>query len=444
MNALPTPSAFVSAKRGLRGLFYGWWIVIIAFVCHALSGGFYSTGMAVYFLPVGRDLGLSRAALSLAFTLRTLESGIDGPLLGMLVDKLGPRSMVRIGGLVAGLGFVLLAFTRDFVSFVVVFVGVLALGMSAGVHHPFMAIINQWFVRRRATAITLGLVGSELGGAVITPLIALVVYNLSWRHAAVLSGILFPLVLIPLTFFLRNTPESMGLQRDGDPPRKPLSAATASAATIGPPPAAVREDFTVREALHTAAFWHLAVAMGLRMFSKLALQVHMVPLMVWKGIDEPTAALLVGLSALAQLPFRIAGGWLGDRWSLNRVASVACLAGIAAALSLIFGPEGSVWTGAAFVLLFAVAESGNLSGWSLLGHFFGRARFATLRGTLSMVYSPIALPSPTFAGWVFDRTRSYTYALVPFACFYAGSCLLYWFIRRPKTLSVSPGIVEQV
>ena len=259
----------------------------------------------------------------------------------------------------------LLALTRDFVSFVVVFVGVLALGMSAGVHHPFMAIINQWFVRRRATAITLGLVGSELGGAVITPLIAMVVYNLSWRHAAVLSGILFPLVLIPLTFFLRNNPESMGLQRDGDPPHKPLSAATASAATIGPPPAAVREDFTVREALHTAAFWHLAMAMGLRMFSKLALQVHMVPLMVWKGIDEPTAALLVGLSALAQLPFRIAGGWLGDRWSLNRVASVACLAGIAAALSLIFGPVGSVWTGAAFVLLFAMAESGNLSGWSL-------------------------------------------------------------------------------
>ena len=71
--ALPRP------LRALRGMFYGWWIVIIAAVCQSIGGGLYSTGMTVYFLPVSRDLSLGRAALSLVFTLRSLESGLTGP-----------------------------------------------------------------------------------------------------------------------------------------------------------------------------------------------------------------------------------------------------------------------------------------------------------------------------------------------------------------------------
>ncbi len=83
-------------------------------------------------------------------------------------------------------------------------------------------------------------------------------------------------------------------------------------------PTREREDFTVREAIGTWAFWQLALSMGSRLFPKTALTVHMVPLMVWRGLEEQTAALLVGLFAFVQVILRpIIGGWLartGGLW----------------------------------------------------------------------------------------------------------------------------------
>lgn len=416
-----------TAVKQRRTTFYGWWIVGIASVMHCFHGGLYGTGMTVYFLPVARDLGVTRAALSLAFTLRSLESGLDGPLVGYLVDRVGPRTMIRIGASLGGLGFVLLALTQDYLSFLLVFLGVLAVGMSSGVGHSTMALLNNWFARRRATAITLGHIGTEVGGALLTPLVGLMVLNVGWRPTAMLSGLLLPLVILPLTFFVRNTPESMGLGPDGGPP----ASRPAPSGVAGSLP---REDgeFGVKEAMRTRAFWHLSLAMGFRQFAKTGLHVHLVPLMVWKGVDEPTAALLVGLLALLQVPSRIGGAWLGDRWSMTRTPALTCLIGVAALGVLVFGPSGPIWTSLAFVVLFALAEAGNLVSWAIIGQYFGRNRFATLRGAMSAVSNPLTLAAPVFLGWVFDQTNSYFWALVPMMASYVVASVLYGVLQAPR------------
>ena len=81
-----------------RPIFYGWWNVVISSLIHFLTGGLYSLGLAVYFLPISRDLGLSRAKLSLAFTLRSLES--EGlveitPRRGAVVTSLTKRDFLE-------------------------------------------------------------------------------------------------------------------------------------------------------------------------------------------------------------------------------------------------------------------------------------------------------------------------------------------------------------
>jgi sugar phosphate permease len=417
-------------RRRSRPIFYGWWNVAISSFSHILSGGLYSTGLSVYFLPISRDLGLTRAALSMAFTLRSLEAGLDGPLTGYLVDRFGPRAMVRIGVVLAGLGFVLLAFTNSYLTFLLVFLGVLAMGFSVGFTHPYMALINQWFQRRRAMALSLAFVGNEVGGAILTPLVGLLVLTVGWRDAAVISGVVLPILILPTTLFIRNTPESMGLRRDGAPPEEtpgPGPSAPGVAQTLVEP-----EDFTVREAMRTRAYWHLVLAMGTRIFGKTAFQVHLVALLVWKGIDERDAVFLVGLFALSQIPTRLGAAWLGDRWSLSRTSALAALAGVGAGAALLLGDHGSMVTGALFVLLFAVAEGGNLTGWAIIGSFFGRRNFATIRGSISLFQSLISLPSPVLAGWVFDRTSSYALAVAPMAGAYLLAALLYWALRQPK------------
>ena len=55
-----------AAQRSLiarfRGIFYGWWIVVVSFVVNTLTTGVYWLGFSVLFLPISRDLGVSRAA----------------------------------------------------------------------------------------------------------------------------------------------------------------------------------------------------------------------------------------------------------------------------------------------------------------------------------------------------------------------------------------------
>ncbi|MSQ23399.1 MAG: MFS transporter [Chloroflexi bacterium] len=416
-------------RRGPFGLFYGWWMVLIAAGAQFLSGGFYNQGLSVYFLPISRDLGFSRAALSLAFTLKTLEGGLDGPLVGYLVDRLGPRFMMRAGGLLAGLGFIFLAFTHDYLSFMLVFLGLVVLGFSSGVSLPLGSVINNWFARQRALAVTLGQVGAEVGGAILTPLVALVVLGVGWREAAMLSGVVLLVVFPCLSWFLKPTPESVGLTPDGT--LAPAGPQGDGGGPHGGRYIAPEVDFTPREAVRTLAFWHLSLAVGIRQFSKQALMVHLVPLLVWKGFDEPTAALFVGLFALMQVPLRIGAAWLADNWSMTKVPALSALAGAGAAGVLLLGEDAWLGTGLLFVFLFALGETGNSPAWAVVGNFFGRTSYATVRGSVGFFQSLISLPAPVLAGWLYDTTQSYEVALLPIIGFYMAAFVLYWMLRRP-------------
>lgn len=406
-------------------------MVAIAAAIQFLAGGFYQLGFAVYFLPISRDLNLSRTALSLAFSLRSFEGGLDAPVMGYLVDRLGPRFMIRIGSLVTGLGFVLLAFTQDYLSFLVVFIGLLAVGIHAGAALPSASLVNHWFARQRAMATTLSHVGTEIGGTVLTPLIALLVLSVGWRPAAIVSGIVFLAVVPLLSLFVRNTPESMGLRPDGDPPR-PNAPRPDVQAALKKGPVLHEGDFRVREALRTPAFWRLAAAIGMRQFSKQTLTVHLIPLLVWKGFDEPAAAVLLGLFALFQIPLRIVSAYAADKWSMTKVSGLSALAGIGAIIALLAPGHDWVTNGLLFVLFFALGETGNSPGWAVIGDFFGRSNYATIRGAISFAQSAISLPAPVVAGFIYDTTQSYYLALLPIAVSYLLAFALFWTLRRPR------------
>ena len=82
-------------------LFYGWWIVIIGCVLDAVKGGTYNTGFTLYFLPVLNELHLSRAAVSLPFSLAKLEAALGGPLAGYLIDRFDLRVVMMVGTILA-------------------------------------------------------------------------------------------------------------------------------------------------------------------------------------------------------------------------------------------------------------------------------------------------------------------------------------------------------
>lgn len=411
--------------QGPDRLFYGWWIVIIGCVADAVKGGTFNTGFTVYFLPILSELNLSRAATSLPFSLAKLEAALEGPLVGYLIDRFDVRVMLVIGTTLAGLGFVLLAFTESYVFFVLVFMGPLTMGFQAGFNHATMAAVNHWFRRQRGLAMSIVQTGQAIGGVVIFPLVALAVLTLGWRVAAFLSGLVV-LMLLPLVLLVRDSPESMGLLPDGED-----RGAHHPASAGGPAPRfSDTQEFTAREALRTPAFWALAAFHGLRNVPYSGVSVHLVPMLVWKGMDQPTAAFFVGLTALATVVVRPLMGWLGDWRSKQKIGSVGVLLG-ALGLAVLTYSDGALWAMVLFAILFACGEGINSVTWALVGDCFGRRHFATIRGWIGMLQSIASIPGAVFTGWVYDQTQSYTYALIPFITSYSVAGLILWRLPHP-------------
>ena len=407
-------------------IFYGWWIVTIGCVQDAVKGGLFNTGFTLYFLPVLTELNLSRAATSLPFSLSRLEAALGAPFVGYLIDRFDVRVMLVAGTLLAGLGLILLSLTHSYLLFLLVFIGPLSFGFQAGFNQATLAVVAHWFRRKRGLAMAIVQTGQAIGGVLIFPLVALAVLKLGWRTAAVLSGLVV-LTLLPLVLFIRRSPESMGLLPDGD--RSPAQGRHASPSGLTPPLDDARE-FTTREALRTPTFWLLAAFHGLRNVPYAGVTVHLVPLLVWKGLDEPAAAFYVGLTALATVVSRPLTGWLGDRQSKQTIGAVGVLLGAAGLAVLAYG-DGAWWALVLFAVLFSFGDGVNSVTWALVGDVFGRAHFATIRGWISMFQSFASMPAAVYTGWVYDRTQSYTQALIAFVICYGAAAIVLWLVPHP-------------
>ena len=419
-------------SRGARspdqgGLFYGWWIVIIGCIQDAVKGGTFNTGFTLYFLPVLNELHLSRAAMSLPFSLAKLESALQGPIVGYLIDRFDLRVIMVLGTTLAGLGFILLSFTHSYAAFLLVFMGLLSLGFQTGFNQATMAAVNYWFYKKRGLAMAIVQTGQAIGGVVIFPLVAIAVLKLGWRSAALLSGVMV-LTLVPLVLLIRRTPETMGLLPDGERRTPPQPAQIG----VNRPHVPIDTgDFTTNEALRTPAFWLLAAFHGLRNVPYSGISVHLVPLLIWKGVDEPTAAFFVGVIACSTIVIRPLTGWLGDGWSKQKIGALGVILGGLGLMVLAYS-GGSFWHLIVFAILFSFGDAINSVTWALVGDFFGRRQFATIRGWIGMLQSLVSMPAAVFTGWVYDQTQSYTYVLVPFMVLYGLAALVLLQASRPK------------
>lgn len=410
-----------SILKHARQAFYGWRIVAAGGIAGALGSGLSFYGFSVFFLPISKSLELGRAATSLVFSLSRAEGAIEGPIAGYLIDRFGTRIMLFAGVLLMGLGYILLSQVNSFLTFLIVYMGIASTGFNAGVMAAPMAAINSWFIRRRGLAMGILFATFGLGGAVITPLLSQSVYHFGWRTTAVLAGFGI-LIILPVALIFRRSPESMGLLPDGAQQEPAPNKATDHTDSM-------RADYAISEALRTPTFWVLTLATALRAGGFTTLIVHFIPIMVWKGMDEQGAAFLLGTLAFLGIPTRILGGWMGDRIPKARLLAAVCAVGAVSIWLLRYAELG--WQLWAFVLVFSIVESTSPLQWACIGDFFGRSRFATLRGLMNIFTALSAAVFPTVAGAIFDNSQSYRLALYILSVLMALSAVTFAILRPP-------------
>ena len=415
-------------KTSTRKRFYGWNILAASALTNGFGGSLHWQGFTVFFIPISQSLGLTSAQTAMPFALSRAENGLIGPLTGWLIDRYGVRRLMFIGTLMTGIGYVWLAQTNTFLAFLLVYLFVISIGASSSFMQASTSALNTWFARRRGMVMSINSAAFRLGGAFMVPLLSVAVLRWGWQTAALWVGVGMIVFITPLAFVYKRSPESMGIGPDGDPLKRNPTRSTGTA----PEDTEIEVDddeWTPRDAIRTRAFWTLAAGTVLRMSVHGTIFVHFVPILVWKGESQQSAANLIGLLALCSVPLIILFGWLSDRLGRQRLLA-GCYTSAAASLMLLNVVDGP-WPIFAALLLFTGTEIGSGLNWALVGDLFGRRRFATIRGMLSPIYNAALFIAPVAAGWVKDETGSYELVLWTGSGLLIAAALVFLSVRKP-------------
>ena len=398
-------------------------MVAAACALRVLGAGLHSFGFTVFFLPLTQDLNLNRTSTSLAFSLARAEGAIEGPIVGYLLNRYGPKPIMLAAVLLMGTGYLLLSQVDSYVSFLIVYLAVISLAHAGGFMHAPMVLVNTWFIRHRARAITVSSAAFGLGGVLVAPILSVIVQAWGWRWGAAIAGVLFLIVGIPLSLTIRRSPESMGLLPDGDKPVASVSGKDGTEKKIN-----LEVEVTLAEALRSFAFWGSVLAAGIRNGSYHAIGVHFVPLMVWKGLSESQAALLLSGYAFLGMALTLILGWFADKANKPRLTALILFAAGGAMFLPIIGD--SLWLLCLFTVFFAAVETTFPLGWAVVGDLFGRKHYAQIRGYMTLFYTWGGVIGPVVAGAIFDRWKTYEPLLWSLVAVYIVAGLFFASLNR--------------
>ncbi len=383
-------------------IFYGWWMVLVCCISMA-AGPILITGtFGIFVKPLAEEFGWSRGAISFGFSLVAFMISFYAPVIGVLIDRFGPRKVILSGAVVFGGGFCSFWFLS---ASLWLFYGsylLTALGGACLTSLPFATIISRWFTQQRGIALGFMGTGVFLGGMYAPPLVTYVINNGGWRWAYVILGLIVWGVAIPMAgFFLTDTPQQKGLQ--------PLGEGEAVRATDSTHHGSDR-NLTVSEARKTLAFWCMAVSFALLSGVLHGCITHFAPLLTDQGLSSQQAATaLMLLSAMGVLG-RIIAGYLVDRFPPHLVAAGLFL-GVVVGLIAAFSASDIrlAFVFAAMAGLGFGAETDLMP--YLIAHHFGLSSFGRIFGWLYGAFAFGAVLGPLLMGVVFDTTGSYDLAL---------------------------------
>jgi len=422
----PTRNNFPSSKK--PRIFYGHWIVAVAFFCAFINSGCGFYAFSLFVKPLQTEFGWGRGSIMVALTIFFLIGGVSAPVVGRIVDRYGARKVIAAGALITGFGFFLLSLVHSLWFFYTGYI-VAGLGMASAGMIPATTLVSNWFEKWRGTAIGIMSSGIGAGGFVFAPLIgAYLIPNFGWR-TSYLTMALSTLVIIPLALLvLKTKPEDIGLLPDG---RQYEGSVSEPEASFSP-----SQGLTLKMALATSGFWLISISFLAHGFCEVGTLQTQVPHLVDIGFPLTTASTAFGVVGFFSLIGKFGFGWLCDRI----LVKYACALGLGVQLVgllilLTVRPESAL----ASLWLYAVVIGLGVGSWlptmsMLVSTNFGLAAYGTIFGVTSFIMSIGASTGPLMAGYIFDIVGSYHWAFIVFIVLYSIAILTVLAVRRPQSL----------
>ena len=402
MAATKQTSQSISSPLKRQKLYYGWWIAISAAVLRFFSGGSFFYGFSVFFNPIRDTFNWNAAQTSVAFTLRSIETGIFSPIVGTLADKIAPRKLMLIGWTIIGLGFVLMSRISSLWNFYACFMFT-ALGVSLGTGLVMNTTVANWFIKKRSRALTITFIGPGASG-ILAPLFAFSVGEIGWRQSLLIMGIGLWLIGIPLSFVFRDRPAHYGYLPDGE-----SQPGIHSSTSRQPTQPAV--GFSAREAMKTRSFWMLSLSQLFQQMGTSAVTVHIVPYLENVGVPTAIAAFSVTGMTICSLIGRLGFGLWGDYTTKRYLMTLSIVLQVVGLLVFSMITPNTSWLLIVFLLTYGPGFGGPIPLWpAMQADYFGTKHFGTISGLLTLTTVIGSFASPILAGRIFDINGSYKLA----------------------------------
>jgi len=375
-------------------LYYGYAIVTITSIMMMIIWGTFNT-FGVFFEPFIKEFGWTRTITSGASSLNTIIFGILCVFSASLSERLGPRWVMTICGIILGLSYFLMAQLTSTWELYLYFGVFVAIGMSPYI--PLLSLVPKWFTTNRGRMNAIVLSGMGLGIMIVPPIASYLISMWQWRNSYLVIAIITLIVMVAASQFLRP------------PPKQPLNGKNSRPA--------IRladqrnEGSTLRQAIRTRQFALLCMLYFSFLFCLIAITVHIVIHVTGLGIPPTHAALTLSLIGGACIVGMNVMGNVADRFS-NKIALGVSYSLMGLSLVWLIS-SNSEWSFYLFSIVFGFAYGGMQVLFSpLVAELFGTRSHGVILATGALAGSIGAAIGPIVAGYIFDVLGSYTIAFI--------------------------------
>ncbi|MCB2192295.1 MAG: MFS transporter [Deltaproteobacteria bacterium] len=391
-----------SAAAPQAGVYYGWYVVGIAFLANFAAAGSQFYAFNAFMLPLCELRGWTRVDINLAPIIGFICGLLGQYSYGTIISITGPRRLMAMGALVSAAAFITLGQTDELWLFYLAYI-LLIMGNAAMASLVANTAVSNWFVRLRGRAMGMATSGLTMSG-VILPFAAYNLLNtvgLSWAFVIIGLGIA---CLAPLAWLVvRDSPESCGLLPDG----QAVSPQDKQCPQIMP-----QSQVPPSQLVRSASFWKVGLAYGLASAGVFAVVFQLGPRFQDLGMDGDTAMIMVALTSVAGTFGKFTWGTLCDRIPPNRLTAVMfSIVGLGQILGLV--ASGPITVGF-FIVIFGFGMGGIMSTFPIISAWcFGRAAFASVFRLLALFLGLQAV-GYLLMGGSFNLTGSYDAAYMIF------------------------------
>jgi MFS family permease len=298
---------------------------------------------------------------------------------------------------------------------------------------PLVATASRWFLANRGLAIGVVVAGIGMGTVVMSPLARYLIATYEWSSSYIIIGLLAWIIIIPGALLLRRSPEESGLLPLGK--AEAMAGAEENVNTVkkGASLSSERAGFSLKEAVHTRAFWILLAIIIFWSVCVQMIMIHIYPHATDLGITEAVAANFLVVIGFSSIIGRLAMGAVSDRLG-GKLTLGLCL--VLQALAMFWLLRATdIWMLHLFAAAFGFAYGGCVPLLPVIaGEFYELKSIGAIVGVQMLGVAVGGAIGPVLGGRVWDVTGSYFFAFVGGGICIILALILLAFMRAPTKI----------